>query len=49
MCNRIQVEKSIQRHPICLEDSDYDYILDEIERQDRIKFERTVSGKSDEE
>ena len=25
-------KKSTQRHPICLTDADYDYILDEIER-----------------
>ena len=30
VCNRIQAKKSIQRHPICMEDADYDYILDEI-------------------
>ena len=29
-------------------DSDYDYILDEIERQDKIEFERNVSVNSDE-
>ena len=29
--------------------SDYDYILGEIERQDKIEFERTVSGNSDKE
>ena len=37
-------KKSIQRHTICLTDSDY-----EIERQDKIDFERTVSGNSDKE
>ena len=31
VCNSIQAKKSIQRHPICMIDSDYDYILDEIE------------------
>ena len=30
-------------------DGDYDYILDEIERKDKIYFERNVSGNSDEE
>ena len=41
--------KVIQRHPICLTDADYDYILDSIERQDKINLERNVSGNSDEE
>ena len=30
-CNRIQAKKFRQRHPICIIDADYDYILDEIE------------------
>ena len=30
--NRKQEEKSISRQPICLTDSDYDYILEEIGR-----------------
>ena len=38
----IQAKKSIQRHPICMIDSDYDYILDEIERREKIEFERNV-------
>ena len=32
VCNRIQAEKYIQRHHIFMTDTDYDYILDEIER-----------------
>ena len=32
VCNRIQWKKAIQRHPISMNDADYDYILDEIER-----------------
>ena len=31
VCNIIQ-GKTIQRYPICLTDSDYDYILDKIKR-----------------
>ena len=38
--------KSIHRHPICLIDADYDYILDGIDCQDKIEFERTVSVNS---
>ena len=36
VCIRIQEKKSIQRHPICMTYADYDYILDEIERQGKI-------------
>ena len=32
-------KKSISRHLICLTDSDYDYILEEIGRRDKIEFE----------
>ena len=32
VCNRTQVRKSIQRHPIFITYSDYDYISNEIER-----------------
>ena len=42
-------KKTIQRHPIFLTDADYDYILDEIERWEKIDFESNVSGNSDEE
>ena len=40
-------KKSISRQPICLSDSDYDYILEEIGRQDKIEFERDVDVYSD--
>ena len=43
VCNRIQTQKYIQMHPICLTDADRDYILYEIEYQGEIQFERTVS------
>ena len=32
VCNMAQAEKSISIHPICLTDSDYDYILEETGR-----------------
>ena len=35
-------KKFISRQPICLTDSEYDYILEEIGRQDKIEFERDV-------
>ena len=40
-------KKAISRQPICLTDSDYDYILEEIGRQDKIEFEREVDVYSD--
>ena len=30
ICNRVKAKKSISRHPICLTDSEYDCILEEI-------------------
>ena len=40
-------QKKISRQPICLTDSDYDYILEEIGRWDKIEFEREVDVYSD--
>ena len=40
-------KKSISRQPICLTDSDYDYILEEIGRWDKFEFERDVDVYSD--
>ena len=39
---RTQANTYIPRQPICLTDSDYGYILEEIGRQDKIGFERDV-------
>ena len=36
--NRIQAKKFIQRHPISMTDADYDYILDEIERIEKLSL-----------
>ena len=47
VCTSTQAKKSISRQPICLTDSDYDYILEEIGRQDKIEFERDVDVYSD--
>ena len=35
-------KKDISSHPICLTDADYDYILEEIGRRDKIEFEIEV-------
>ena len=40
-------KKAISRQPICLTDADYDYILEEICRPDKIDFEREVDVYSD--
>ena len=47
VCSRTQATKSISRQPIYLTDADYDYILEEIGRQDKIEFEREVEVYSD--
>ena len=39
----------ISRHPRCVTDSDYDYILEEMFRRVKIEFERDVETKSDDE
>ena len=40
-------KKPISRQPICLADSDYEYILEEIDRQYKIEFEGDVEFYSD--
>ena len=40
-------KKPISGQPICLTDYDYDYILEEIGRQENIYFERDVEVYSD--
>ena len=47
ICYRTQAKKAISRHPICLTDSDYDYILEKNGRQDKIESERYVDFYSD--
>ena len=49
VCNRTQAKIAISRQPICLTDSDYDYILEEIGCRDKIEFERDVEVYSDDE
>ena len=39
ICSRTQAKKAISRQRICLTDTDYDYILEEIGRRDKIEFE----------
>ena len=47
VCARTQAKKDISKHPIFLTGSDYDYILEEIGRRDKIEFERDVEVYSD--
>ena len=42
-CNRNQAHKYLQRHTICLTDSDHDFILDEIKYGENIEYERDMS------
>ena len=42
-------QKAISRQPICLTDANYDYILEEIGRRDKIEFERDVEDYSGDE
>ena len=46
-CNRTQSKNAISRHPICLTDSDCDYILEAIYRRDKFDFEIYVDVPSD--
>ena len=38
LCSINSAKKAIKRHPINMTDADYDYILDEIERRQKIEF-----------
>ena len=42
VCNRTMAKKGISRQPVCLTDSDYNYILEEIGHQEIYIFERDV-------
>ena len=44
ICNINQAKQYLQRHPICLTDSDYDYILEEIDHRDKIEYEKNIRG-----
>ena len=47
VCSRTQAKKFISRQPICLTDAEYDYILEEIGRREKIEFEIEVDVYSD--
>ena len=48
ICSRTQAKKAISGQPIYLTDDDYDYILEEIGRRDKIEFEIEIDVYSDE-
>ena len=43
LLNRNQACKDINRHNICLTDSDHDFILDEIRHRDTIEYQKYMS------
>ena len=47
ICSITQAKKSISRQSICLTDADYNYILEEIGRRDKIEVEREIDVYSD--
>ena len=44
VCSITQAKKTISRQLISLTDADYNYILEEIGRRDKIEFEREVDA-----
>ena len=44
VCSKNQAHKAIQGSPICLTDSDHDFILDKIKLIDTIANERKING-----
>ena len=49
ICNRNQTKQNLQRHPVCLTDSDHEYILEEIEYRYKIEYEPNINNYGDEE
>ena len=47
ICSITQAQKSISRRPVYLTDADYDYILEDIVRRDKLEFEIEVDMYSD--
>ena len=42
ICSRTQAKKSISRQPICLTDAEYDYILEEIDRREKLSLKEKL-------
>ena len=49
VCNRNKAKQSFQKHPICLNESDINYILKVIEYRDKTDYERNLNVDGDEE
>ena len=46
-CNINQAQNNLQIHPICLNDSDHDYIIDEILLVEKIEYEININFEYD--
>ena len=46
--NRNQQKKALKLHPICLTESDHDYIVDKFLHRDKIEYEKNISVEDDE-
>ena len=42
ICNKIQASKSVQRNPLCLTESNHDFILDKIKFRDTNEYDRDM-------
>ena len=49
ICSRNHAKQVLQKHTIFLTESDYNYILEEIEHRDRIELEMHLRDDGDEE
>ena len=47
-CKGNQSRQDFQRHTICLTDSDHGYFIDEIERKDKIGYEKYINAEDEE-
>ena len=48
VCNRNQAKQALQRHPVCIDESDHNYILEKL-NVDKMNYKRNISGNGDEE
>ena len=46
--NRNQAKQALQRHPVCIDESDHNYILEKL-NVDKMNYKRNISGNGDEE
>ena len=48
ICNRNHAKKDLQKHPICLNESDNDYFLEEIEHIEKLELDINLRDHGDE-